>query len=138
MMSKILSALFAGSVFGVGLSLSAMVDPNKIINFLDITGHWDPSLLFVLGGAVMVTLVLYRFIFAQGKPVFDNDFQLPSVLKIDAKLLMGSSLFGIGWGLIGYCPGPVVASLGFGLEEPFIVVGSLLAGMLLHKVLVRA
>lgn len=138
MMNKILSALLAGSIFGVGLSLSAMVDPNKIINFLDITGHWDPSLLFVLGGAVMVTLVSYRFIFAQGKPVFDNEFQLPSAFKIDAKLLIGSSLFGIGWGLVGYCPGPVVASLGFGFEEPLIVVGSLLAGMMLHKAIVKA
>jgi len=134
-MNKILSALLAGSIFGVGLSLSGMVDPNKIINFLDITGHWDPSLLFVLGGAVMVTVISYRFVFAQGRPVFDDDFQLPKAFKIDAKLLLGSSLFGIGWGLIGYCPGPAVASLGFGFEEPLIVVISLLAGMLLHKVL---
>ncbi|HAI96613.1 MAG: transporter [Cycloclasticus sp.] len=133
-MNKILSALLAGGIFGVGITLSGMVDPNKVVNFLDITGNWDPSLMFVLGGAVITTTVMYRFVFARGKPIFDEDFHLPTVLKIDARLLIGSALFGIGWGLIGYCPGPVVASLGFRLEEPLIVVVSMLAGLLLYKV----
>ncbi len=136
-MLKILSALVAGVVFGVGLALSQMVNPNKVINFLDITGQWDPSLMFVLGGAVLTTTIAYRFIFSKNKPVFADDFQLPTLLKIDRQLLIGAVLFGAGWGVIGYCPGPVVASLGFGFEEPLIVVISMLAGMLLCRAIIR-
>lgn len=136
-MKTILSALLAGTVFGVGLTLSGMVDPNKVVNFLDITGNWDPSLMFVLGGAVITTTIAYRFIFAQDKPLFDEDFHLPTVLKIDSKLLSGSIMFGIGWGLIGYCPGPAVASIGFRPEEPLIVVASMLVGMLLFRTIAR-
>jgi len=136
-MFKILSALVAGVVFGVGLALSQMVNPNKVINFLDITGQWDPSLMFVLGGAVLTTTIAYRFIFSKDKPVFADDFQLPTLLKIDRQLLIGAVLFGAGWGVIGYCPGPVVASLGFGFEEPLIVVISMLAGMLLCRAIIR-
>ena len=132
-MNKILSALLAGVIFGIVITLSGMVDPNKVVNFLDVTGNWDPSLMFVLGGAVITTAVAYRFIFAQGKPLFDEDFHLPTLLKIDSKLLFGSVLFGVGWGLIGYCPGPAVASIGFRPEEPLIVVVSMLAGLLLYK-----
>lgn len=137
-MRTVLSALLAGLIFGVGLTLSGMVDPNKVINFLDITGNWDPSLMFVLGGAVITTTLAYRFIFAQGKPLFDDDFHLPTLLKIDVKLLMGAVLFGMGWGLIGYCPGPAIASIGFRPEEPLIVVVSMLAGMLLYRVTAKS
>ena len=136
-MFKILSALVAGVVFGVGLALSQMVNPNKVINFLDITGQWDPSLMFVLGGAVLTTTIAYRFIFSKDKPVFADDFQLPTLLKIDRQFLIGVVLFGVGWCVIGYCPGPVVASLGFGFEEPLIVVISMLAGMLLCRAIIR-
>ena len=136
-MKTILSALLAGTVFGVGLTLSGMVDPNKVVNFLDITGNWDPSLMFVLGGAVITTTIAYRFIFAQDKPLFDEDFHLPTLLKIDSKLLSGSIMFGIGWGLIGYCPGPAVASIGFRPEEPLIVVASMLVGMMLFRTIAR-
>ena len=132
-MKRIISALIAGIIFGVGLALSGMVDPNKVVNFLDVTGNWDPSLMFVLGGGVITTTIAYWFIFARGKPLFDDDFHLPALLKIDSKLLFGSILFGIGWGLIGYCPGPAVASIGFNLKEPLIVVVSMLAGMLLYR-----
>jgi len=132
-MNKILSALLAGVIFGIGITLSGMVDPNKVVNFLDVTGNWDPSLMFVLGGAVITTGVAYRFIFAQDKPLFDEDFHLPTLLKVDSSLLLGSALFGVGWGLIGYCPGPAVASIGFRPEEPLIVVVSMLAGLLLYK-----
>jgi len=136
-MLKIFSALAAGVIFGVGLALSQMVNPNKVINFLDITGEWDPSLIFVLGGAVLTTTIAYRFIFSRSKPVFADDFQLPTLLQIDRQLFIGAVLFGVGWGVIGYCPGPAVASLGFGLEEPLIVVISMLAGMLFYRAIVR-
>lgn len=136
-MKKIAGALLAGLIFGIGLALSKMVDPNKVIAFLDVTGNWDPSLLFVLGGAVVTTTVLYRFIFAQGKPLFAKDFDLPTLAKIDRKLLNGSVLFGIGWGLIGYCPGPAVASLGFRPNEALIIVISMLTGILLYRAISR-
>ncbi|AFT66132.1 YeeE/YedE family protein [Cycloclasticus sp. P1] len=136
-MLKILSALVAGVIFGVGLALSQMVNPNKVINFLDITGQWDPSLMFVLGGAVLTTTLAYRFIFSRGKPLLADDFQLPTVLQIDRPLIIGAALFGIGWGVIGYCPGPAVASLGFGFQEPLLVVVSMLVGMLLYKAAVK-
>jgi len=136
-MLKIFSALVAGIIFGMGLVLSQMVNPNKVINFLDITGQWDPSLMFVLGGAVLTTMITYRFIFSRSKPVFDDDFHLPTLLQIDRQLFIGAVLFGVGWGVIGYCPGPAVASLGFGVEEPLIVVISMLAGMLFYRAMVR-
>ncbi|AGS38434.1 MAG: putative membrane protein YedE/YeeE [Cycloclasticus pugetii] len=136
-MLKILSALVAGVIFGVGLALSQMVNPNKVINFLDITGQWDPSLMFVLGGAVLTTTLAYRFIFSRGKPLLADDFQLPTLLQIDRPLIIGAALFGIGWGVIGYCPGPAVASLGFGFQEPLLVVVSMLVGMLLYKAAVK-
>ncbi len=135
-MLKIFSALVAGIIFGMGLVLSQMVNPNKVIKFLDITGQWDPSLMFVLGGAVLTTMIAYRFIFSRSKPVFDDDFHLPTLLQIDRQLLIGAVLFGVGWGVIGYCPGPAVASLGFGVEEPLIVVISMLAGMLFYRAMV--
>jgi len=136
-MLKILSALVAGVIFGVGLALSQMVNPYKVINFLDITGQWDPSLMFVLGGAVLTTTLAYRFIFSRGKPLLADDFQLPTLLQIDRPLIIGAALFGIGWGVIGYCPGPAVASLGFCFPEPFLVVVSILVGMLLYKAAVK-
>ncbi|PCI22516.1 MAG: transporter [Piscirickettsiaceae bacterium] len=136
-MKTVVSALLAGVIFGVGLTLSGMVDPNKVVNFLDVTGNWDPSLMFVLGGGVITTAIAYRFIFAQDKPLFDDDFHLPTLLKIDGKLLLGATLFGIGWGLIGYCPGPALASIGFRPEEPLIVVISMLAGMLLYRTIAK-
>lgn len=136
-MLKILSALVAGVIFGVGLALSQMVNPNKVINFLDVTGQWDPSLMFVLGGAVLTTTLAYRFIFSRGKPLLADDFQLPTLLQIDRPLIIGAALFGIGWGVIGYCPGPAVASLGFGFQEPLLVVVSMLVGMLLYKAAVK-
>ena len=136
-MKTILSALIAGAIFGIGLTLSGMVDPNKVIKFLDITGNWDPSLMFVLGGAVITTAIAYRFVFAQGKPVFEDRFHLPELLEIDSKLLVGAMLFGVGWGLIGYCPGPAVASIGFRPEEPLIAVISMLAGMLFYRTAVK-
>ena len=136
-MLKILSALVAGVIFGVGLALSQMVNPNKVINFLDITGQWDPSLMFVLGCAVLTTTLAYRFIFSRGKPLLADDFQLPTLLQIDRPLIIGAALFGIGWGVIGYCPGPAVASLGFGFQEPLLVVVSMLVGMLLYKAAVK-
>lgn len=133
---RIAAALLAGFIFGLGLAISQMIDPNKVLGFLDIFGNWDPSLLLVLGGAVGTTTLAYRLILARGQPLLDQDFYLPKKTAIDPPLIAGAALFGIGWGLIGYCPGPAVASLGLGTFAPLIVVNAMLAGMLIQHRLV--
>lgn len=115
-MLAVLSVLFSGLIFGIGLSLAGMLDPTKVTSFLNILGKWDPSLGFVMLGGIIVTTLGYFFIFKRGKPLFEKDFDLPKKQKIDKSLIIGSALFGIGWGLAGLCPGPVIASLAF---DPF-------------------
>jgi uncharacterized protein len=104
-------------VFGIGLAVAQMVDPRKVLGFLDVAGPWDASLLFVLGAAVLVAAVGFRFVLRRRAPVFDAQFHVSTQRRIDAPLLLGSALFGIGWGLGGYCPGPAIASIGFGNAE---------------------
>ena len=104
-------ALISGLVFGVGLAISGMLDPSKISGFLDIFGVWDPSLALVMAGGVTVNAVGHRFVMRQSAPVFAPRFSLPSLTSIDRPLLLGSALFGIGWGISGLCPGPVLANL---------------------------
>ena len=128
-------ALLVGLLFGWGLSLSGMTDPTRVIGFLDVAGHWDPSLLFVMGGALMVTGVLFRFVLRRSSPFFASEFQLPVNHMLSPRLLCGSGLFGVGWGLSGYCPGPALTSLGFGFLNSVIVVCSMLAGFFAHKVI---
>ena len=127
------TALLAGLVFGVGLTISGMVNPAKIINFLDLAGRWDATLIFVMGGGLIVTLVGYHFIFARSRPLFDTSFHLPTLLKVDRRLVVGSALFGLGWGLSGFCPGPAVASLAFGHVESLAFVVAMGAGALLAR-----
>jgi uncharacterized membrane protein YedE/YeeE len=128
-----LGALASGIVFGLGLSMAQMTNPDKVLNFLDISGTWDPSLLFVLGGAVVLSVAGFRLVFRRGTPLWDSRFHLPISQAIDRPLVMGSALFGIGWGLAGYCPGPAVASIGFGNPEALWVVPSIVAGAALQR-----
>ena len=128
-----LAALASGLVFGLGLSLAQMTNPDKVLNFLDLSGHWDPSLLLVLGGAVTLTVLGYTLVFQRGAPLWDRLFHLPLAKAIDRPLLLGSALFGIGWGLSGYCPGPAIASIGFGNPEALWVVPSIFAGAALQR-----
>jgi uncharacterized membrane protein YedE/YeeE len=128
-------ALASGFLFGLGLALSQMVNPVKITDFLDVTGNWDPSLLWVMGGALMVTLIAFRPILKRRNPLYADRFDLPTRSVIDWKLTGGAGLFGIGWGLTGYCPGPAVASLASGLVEPFVMVLAIFAGFLLHRLI---
>jgi len=107
---KNLSALFIGLLFGLGLVVSGMINPAKVLSFLDIFGAWDASLAFVMGGAVVVTFFGYRWIGRAGKPWFDIKFRFPTTTYIDNKLIIGAVLFGIGWGLVGLCPGPALAA----------------------------
>ncbi len=128
-----ISSFLAGLLFAAGLGLSSMTQPQKIISFLDVTGAWDPSLMFVMGGALAIHLVTFRLITKRKSPLFDVAFQIPNRSEIDLRLLGGSALFGIGWGLSGYCPGPAVVSL-TSLHLPMIsFFASMLAGMLLFE-----
>ena len=134
-MSKFLSAAIAGLVFGVGLALSAMTHAGKVLGFLDVVGAWDPSLLFVLGGAVAVTAIAFRFVLRRHAPVLEPSFQLPTTHGIDRRLIGGAAIFGVGWGISGYCPGPGIALLAAPSWETWVFVPALFAGALLYRVL---
>ncbi len=129
-MQKNIIALFAGIIFGIGLAISQMINPNKVIGFLDWFGHWDPTLLFVMLGAVTVTFIGYRLSFLLRKPLIEKQFSLPSNTKIDCQLLFGSSLFGIGWGITGYCPGPAIANLTANFYDAGVFIIGLISGFL--------
>lgn len=126
------AALAAGIVFGFGLSLSGMLNPVRVQGFLDIFGTWDPSLAFVLGGAVIVAFIGVRAMKLLRRPAFDSNFHLPTNTRIDAPLIIGSALFGLGWGIGGFCPGPAVASLLLGIPQTALFVVAMLVGMILH------
>ena len=128
---RVLSALIVGVVFGLGLTISGMIDPAKIIAFLDVTGAWDPTLLVVMGSALAVSFAGYRVALAREKPVFEPGFQLPTKTAIDRPLLIGSALFGAGWGLSGLCPGPAISAAALGQAEIYVFLFALLAGMLM-------
>lgn len=130
-----LAALAAGALFGVGLAMSGMTDPLRILGFLDVFGAFDPALLFVLGGAVCTTLLLFRFVLRRPAPVWEARFQIPQARQIDRPLLLGAGLFGIGWGLAGYCPGPALVGLGIGAVEALWFVPAMIVGMLLHRLM---
>jgi uncharacterized membrane protein YedE/YeeE len=126
-MMERLSAFFIGVLFGCGLVISNMTNPNKILNFLDFFGHWDPTLLIVMLTALFTTLIGYQFILKKEKPLIAEDFHLPQNKSITKKLIIGSAIFGIGWGLTGYCPGPAItAILTFNFDPLFLVIGMIL------------
>ena len=127
-MLMIITALGAGAVFGAGLALAGMLNPAKVVGFLDIFGMWDPSLGLVMAGGILVNATGHYFVMKRHRPMLDTRFELPTSNHIDRPLLIGSAIFGIGWGLAGYCPGPVVASLLLQPADmlPFLV--TLLAG----------
>ncbi len=126
-------ATLAGALFGYGLALSGMLSPTKVIGFLDITGNWDPSLAFVMGGAVAVTLISFYILTRRPTPIFGGRFHLPTSKDIDSRLLIGSGLFGIGWGIGGLCPGPSISSLAYAEPKIAVFVVAMVAGMLIAK-----
>lgn len=129
---RVSSALLSGLIFGFGLSLSGMLDPVRVRGFLDIAGAWDPSLMFVLGGAVASSAMGYLVSRRLSKPVFDTEYRLPKHNAIDGRLVAGSAIFGVGWGIGGLCPGPAVASLTLGLTPVLVFTVAMLVGMLFH------
>jgi hypothetical protein len=128
-----LATLLSGLLFGTGLTISGMVNPMKILNFLDIFGPWDATLIIVMGSGLVVTLLGYQIIFKRSAPLFATSFRLPTSQDIDAKLLGGAALFGLGWGLSGFCPGPAIASVVFGNTESITFVISMAAGMIVTR-----
>ena len=136
-MGRNLSALIAGLVFGLGLTISEMVNPAKVLAFLDLFGNWDPSLAFVMNGALLVTAIGYRLVWTQESPVFADRFQAPGNRDIDTRLAVGAILFGMGWGLVGLCPGPAIAALTFGGPALYVFLASMAAGMVLFELIER-
>lgn len=129
---NLFSAFAAGLVFGVGLILSGMTDPGKVIGFLDVAGDWDPSLAFVMGGAILVGFFAFRFAGKRATTFLGSALQLPHNRAIDKRLVAGSVVFGIGWGLAGFCPGPALVSFGSGVDQAAAFVAAMLGGMLLY------
>ncbi len=134
-MLRNLVALAAGTIFGLGLAVSQMINPAKILGFLDVAGAWDPSLAFVMLGAVAVSGVAFRLVLRRPAPRLAEAFQLPTAEDIDARLLGGASVFGIGWGLAGFCPGPAVAALSLGNIKIVVFVIAMLIGMVLYALI---
>ncbi|OFW98494.1 MAG: permease [Alphaproteobacteria bacterium RIFCSPHIGHO2_12_FULL_63_12] len=129
---RILSALVVGVLFGLGLTISGMINPAKIIAFLDVAGNWDPSLLVVMVSALAVSFVGYRVILAREKPLYEPSFHLPTKTAIDQPLLVGSAIFGAGWGLSGLCPGPAISATMLFAPPVYAFLAAMVAGMLLH------
>ena len=126
---RIASSFVIGLIFGLGLVISQMINPDKIIGFLDLAGNWDPSLLVVMGTALATTFVGYRLVFMRSRPIIENEFQIPSNTTIDKALLIGSGIFGIGWGLAGLCPGPGITAAALGGVAPWAYIAAMLAGI---------
>jgi uncharacterized membrane protein YedE/YeeE len=134
---RIVMALLSGLVFGLGLVLSGMTDPSKVLGFLDLTGAWDPSLAFVMGGAVVVGFFAFRVAGGRPKSILGDTMRIPTATQIDRRLVMGGLAFGVGWGLAGFCPGPALASLGMGNGKALIFVAAMVAGMAVFELLER-
>ena len=133
-MQKLIFSGLIGAVFGVGIAISGMANPAKVLNFFDVAGVWDPSLIFVMGGALVTTAIGYVLVFrARKKPVFDAEFHLPINKSIDGRLIAGSATFGIGWGIAGFCPGGAIPALGFGGVPVIAFVGAMIIGIVLAR-----
>jgi uncharacterized protein len=126
---KLALAAALGILFGLGILISGMGNPAKVLNFFDVAGTWDPSLAFVMGGALVVTAIGYRLALSRKRPVFDDAYRLPPTSRIDLPLVAGAGLFGIGWGIAGFCPGAVIPALGLGYAEPLIFFVAMVAGI---------
>ena len=131
---QIITALATGLIFGLGLILSGMTDPSKVIGFLDLAGRWDPSLAFVMGGAILVGVVAFRFAKGREKSLLGDVMRLPTARQVDRRMVLGSLAFGAGWGLAGYCPGPALVAVAQGGIQPLIFVAAMLVGMAIYEI----
>jgi len=133
MTRQVLLALFAGTLFGAGLAVSGMADPQRVRGFLDILGDWDPTLIFVMGGALVPMIIAWRMRMRIKTPLAAPEYVLPVTAQVDARLIGGAVLFGMGWGIAGLCPGPAIADLAIAPVPASIFVAAMLAGMFLHR-----
>ena len=134
-MNKSVVSFAVGFIFALGLGLSGMTQPGKVLGFLDVLGNWDPSLLFVMASALAVHMTAYRLIRRRASPLLASKFEIPTSKVIDRKLALGAAIFGVGWGLAGYCPGPALVSVASGYEKPMVFVIAMAAGMLGYRAL---
>lgn len=134
---KSIAALFAGVLFGLGLAISQMINPLKVLGFLDVLGNWDPSLALVMVGAIAVTLPGFAVLKRMNRPLLATQFQWPQRQDIDPRLIVGAAIFGIGWGLAGFCPGPGIAAIALGWHEPLVFSLAMIAGFIIWHVLER-
>lgn len=132
-MKQNIISFIVGIIFALGLGLSGMTQPQKVIGFLDLFGNWDPSLMFVMGGAIGVHALVYFLVRKKARPLFEEQWSIPSKKEITPALVIGAILFGMGWGLAGYCPGPAITSLATLSNSVFLFVGSMLTGMIVFK-----
>jgi len=128
-MNKSIIALICGAIFGAGLALSGMTNTEKVLGFLDLFGEWDFALMLVMGSAVMVTVLLFPLVLKKDNPICDNQFFLPVIAVITPQLLIGAGLFGLGWGLYGYCPGPAIVAAGYLNQDAMLFVIAMAIGM---------
>lgn len=135
---RIMTSLLAGLVFGIGLIISGMTNPAKVLGFLDLAGLWDPSLALVMGGAIAVGVLAFGIARKRSKSLLGDPMRLPGATQVDRRLLLGGLAFGVGWGLAGFCPGPALASLATGGAKPAIFTVAMIAGMVIYELLERA
>ncbi|MDZ4307287.1 YeeE/YedE family protein [Allopontixanthobacter sp.] len=133
-MRNLLAALLTGVIFGAGLTLSDMTNPARVIAFLDLFGAWDPTLAFVMGGALIPSAIAYAIARRMRQPLLHKTFHIPENRVVDRQLLIGGAIFGVGWGLVGYCPGPALAGLALGAWQTWLFAAAMLAGMWLQSV----
>jgi uncharacterized membrane protein YedE/YeeE len=133
-MKRVVAALLAGALFGIGLVVSRMSDPTVVLGFLDLFGaHFDPTLLIVFASAVATSLLGYRLALGRGRPLLDSNFRLPTAQAIDTPLVLGAAIFGVGWGLSGYCPGPALVAVAAAVKTGLVFLPAMLAGALLQR-----
>lgn len=137
-MMRMITSLIAGLVFGIGLIVSGMTNPAKVLGFLDLAGLWDPSLALVMGGAIAVGMLAFQIARKRSKSLLGDPMRLPGATQVDRRLLIGGLAFGVGWGLAGFCPGPALASLATGGVKPAIFTVAMIAGMVIYELLERA
>ena len=135
---RILSAFAIGLVFGLGIVISGMGNPAKVLNFFDIAGFWDPSLAFVMGGALTVTFLGYRTVLTRPAPLLEPTFRLPTAKAVDARLILGASTFGVGWGIAGFCPGAALPIVGTGRLDVIIFAAAMIAGIVGTRLVTNA
>ncbi len=133
----LLTTFLIGLIFGLGIVISGMANPAKVLNFFDIAGTWDPSLMFVMGGALVTTAIGYRLVFSLTTPLIADRFHLPTAKRLDTRLIAGSAIFGVGWGFAGFCPGGALPALGTGKLEVMTFVLAVIAGLMMTRLVLH-